>query len=67
MLDQHWIGALFSQSCTNTSEITLHKKCWLKARRYTSAGKPALSNNSLFLAEYYITKQAWVFLLNVGS
>ena len=69
MLDQHWIGILFSQSCTNTSETILHKKCWLKTRRYTFAGKPAVSNmsGSLFLTEYYITEQSWVFLFNVVS
>ena len=69
MLDQHCIGILFSQCCPNTSETTLHKKCWLKAHRYTFAGKPAVSNmsGSLFLTGYYITKQSWVFLFDVGS
>ena len=69
MLDQHWIGILFSQSCTNTSETILHKKCWLKTRRYTFAGKPAVSNmsGSLFLTEYHITEISWVFLFNVCS
>ena len=69
MLDQHCIGILFSQCCPNTSETTLHKKCWLKAHRYTFAGKPAVSNmsDSLFLTGYYITEQSWVFLFNVGS
>ena len=69
MLDQHWIGILFSQSCTNTSETILHKKCWLKTRRYTFAGKPAVSNmsGSLFLTGYYITEQCLVFLFIAGS
>ena len=70
MLDQHCIGILFSQCCPNTSEITLHKKCWFKTRRYTFAGKPFVSNmsGSLFLTGcYYITEQSWVFLFNVGS
>ena len=51
MLDQHCIGILFSQCYPNTSETSLHKKCWLKARRYSFAGKPAVSNMSgrLFL------------------
>ena len=68
-LDQHCIGILFSQCCSNTSETTLHKKCWLKARKYTFAGKLAVSNmsGSLFLTGYYITEQSWVFLFNVGS
>ena len=69
MLDQHCIGILFSQCYPNTSETALHKKCWLKARRHTFAGKPAVSNmsGSLFLTEYYITEQSWVFLFNVVS
>ena len=69
LLDQHCIGMLFSQRCQNTSETKLHKKCWLKARRYTFAGKPAVSNISvsLFLTGYYITEQSWVFLFNAES
>ena len=69
LLDQHCIGILFSQCCQNTSETTLHKKCWLKARRYTFAGKPAVSNisGSLFLTRYYITEQSWVFLFSAES
>ena len=59
----------FWQSCPNTAETTLHKKCWLKACRYTFAWKPAVSNmsGSLFLTGYYIVEQSWVFLFNVGS
>ena len=69
MLEQHCVRILFSQYCPNTSETTLHKKCWLKAHRYTFAGKPAVSNMSdiLFLTAYCITEQSWVFLFNVGS
>ena len=69
MLDEHCIGILLSQCCPNTPYITAQKKCWLKARRYTFAGKPAVSNmsGSLFLTEYYITEQSWVFLFNVVS
>ena len=66
MLEQHCIRILFSQCCPKT---TLHKRCWLKVHIYTFAGKPAVSNmsGSLFLTEYYITEQSWVFLFNVGS
>ena len=69
MLDQHCIGISLSQCCPNTPETTLHKKCCLKARRYTFAGKPAVSNmsGSLFLTEYHITEISWVFLFNVCS
>ena len=69
MLEQHCVRILFSQCCPNTSETTLHKKCWLKMHRYTFAGKPAVSNmsDSLFLTGYYITEQSGVFLFNVGS
>ena len=69
MLEQHCVRILFRQCCPNTSETTLHKKCWLKAHRYTFAGKPAVSNmsDSLFLTGYYITEKSWVFLFNVGS
>ena len=54
--------------CPNMSETTLHKKCRLKAQRYTFAGKPVVSNmsDSLFLTRYYITKQSLVFLFNIG-
>ena len=50
------------------SETTLHKKCSLKAHRYTFAGKLAVSNmsGSLFLTGYNITEQSWVVLFNVG-
>ena len=69
MLEQHCVRILFSQCCQNTSETTLHKKCWLKAHGYTFAGKPPVSNksDSLFSTGYYITEQSWVFLFNVGS
>ena len=62
------MGILFSQCCPNASETTLHKKCWLKARRYAFTGNPAVSNmsGSLLLTGYYITEQLWVFLFNVG-
>ena len=67
MLEQHCIRLLFSQCCPNTSETTLHKKCWLKMHRHTFAGKPAVSNmpGSLLLIGYFITDQSWVFLFNV--
>ena len=67
MLEQHCIRILFSQCCPNTSETTLHKKCWLKTHRHTFAGKPAVSNmpGSLLLIRYFITDQSWVFLFNV--
>ena len=68
-LDQHFIRKLFSQCCPNTSETKLRKKCWSKARRYTWAGKPAVSNMSggLLLTVYYITEESRVILFNVGS
>ena len=46
MLEQHCIRTLFSQWCSNTSETTLHKKYWLKAQRYTFAGKSVVLNMS---------------------
>ena len=57
MLEQNCTGILFSQCCPNTSKITLHKNCWLKAHRFTFAGKPTVSSmsGSLFLTGYYIT------------
>ena len=69
MLDRHCLGILFSKCCPNTSETTLHKKCWFKGRRYTFAGKSAVSNmsGSLFLTGYYMTEKSWVLLFNVGS
>ena len=57
MLEQHCLGLLFSQCCLNTSKTTLHKKCWLKAHRFTFAGKMTVSSmsGSLFLTRYYTT------------